>query len=72
VSESVRTRAFEPYVSTKARGSGLGLALVRDIATQHGGTVTLEPRAGGGACARLCLPLDARDGAAQAGGTPGA
>ncbi len=72
VSESVAARAFEPYVSTKARGSGLGLALVRDIATQHGGTVTLEPRAGGGACARLCLPLDARDGAAQAGGTPGA
>jgi nitrogen fixation/metabolism regulation signal transduction histidine kinase len=72
VSESVRARAFEPYVSTKARGSGLGLALVRDIATQHGGTVALEPRAGGGACARLCLPLDARDGAGQAGGTAGA
>ncbi len=50
-------RLFEPYVSTKRRGSGLGLSLVRDIARQHGGTVSLQDRAGGGACARLVLPL---------------
>jgi len=53
----VRDRVFEPYVSSKQRGSGLGLSLVRDIATQHHGTVTLENREGGGACARLTLPL---------------
>jgi nitrogen fixation/metabolism regulation signal transduction histidine kinase len=70
VPESVRGRAFEPYVSTKARGSGLGLALVRDIATQHGGTVTLEQREGGGACARLSLPLRDSEEAAGGGGTP--
>jgi nitrogen fixation/metabolism regulation signal transduction histidine kinase len=57
LSPEVATRAFEPYVSTKARGSGLGLALVREIATQHGGMVTLENREGGGARARLTLPL---------------
>jgi nitrogen fixation/metabolism regulation signal transduction histidine kinase len=60
VDESVRGRAFEPYVSTKSRGSGLGLSLVRDIARQHGGDVSLENREGGGACARLALPLAAR------------
>jgi signal transduction histidine kinase len=49
-------RLFEPYVSTKRRGSGLGLSLVRDIARQHGGAVTLEDREGGGAHARLVLP----------------
>jgi signal transduction histidine kinase len=49
--------AFEPYVSTKNRGSGLGLSLVRDIAAQHGGRATIENRDGGGACARLTLPL---------------
>jgi nitrogen fixation/metabolism regulation signal transduction histidine kinase len=49
-------RLFEPYVSTKRRGSGLGLSLVRDIARQHGGTVSLEDREGGGARARLLLP----------------
>ncbi len=49
-------RLFEPYVSTKNRGSGLGLSLVRDIARQHKGDVTLDNRDGGGAVARLWLP----------------
>jgi nitrogen fixation/metabolism regulation signal transduction histidine kinase len=57
VAADLLERVFEPYVSTKKRSSGLGLSLVRDIATQHGGTVTLENRDGGGACARLSLPL---------------
>jgi len=51
-------RIFDAYVSTKSRGSGLGLSLVRDIARQHGGEVTLESREGGGACARLVLPME--------------
>jgi nitrogen fixation/metabolism regulation signal transduction histidine kinase len=53
----VRDRLFEPYVSTKARGSGLGLSLVRDIAAQHGGRVTVRDREGGGARACLTVPL---------------
>jgi len=52
----VRNRLFEPYVSTKNRGSGLGLSLVRDVALQHGGRITLEDREGGGTLARLVLP----------------
>ncbi|TMQ69503.1 MAG: HAMP domain-containing protein [Candidatus Eisenbacteria bacterium] len=60
VAPEIRDRLFEPYASTKARGSGLGLSLVRDIAEQHGGRVTLTDRLGGGAIARLSLPrLDA-------------
>ncbi len=54
--EDLRDRLFEPYVSTKRRGSGLGLSLVRDIARQHHGEVTLANREGGGACATLILP----------------
>jgi len=56
----VEARVFEPYVSTKNRGSGLGLSLSRDIVAQHGGTLALTNREGGGACARLALPLLAR------------
>jgi nitrogen fixation/metabolism regulation signal transduction histidine kinase len=52
----VRGRLFEPYASTKRRGSGLGLSLVRDIARQHGGAIQLEDRAGGGVTATLVLP----------------
>jgi nitrogen fixation/metabolism regulation signal transduction histidine kinase len=54
---TLAARVFEPYVSNKNRGSGLGLSLVRDIAAQHRGSVTLVNRDGGGACARLTLPL---------------
>lgn len=49
-------RLFEPLVSTKARGIGLGLALVRRIAARHGGTVAYEPRAGRGARFVVRLP----------------
>jgi nitrogen fixation/metabolism regulation signal transduction histidine kinase len=53
----VAARVFEPYVSSKNRGSGLGLSLVRDIAEQHRGHVELVNRDGGGALARLTLPV---------------
>jgi len=52
----VRDRLFHPYVSTRRRGSGLGLSLVRDVATQHQGSVTLQDREGGGVEARFALP----------------
>jgi nitrogen fixation/metabolism regulation signal transduction histidine kinase len=61
IDPEVRRRLFEPYVSTKRRGSGLGLSLVRDVALQHRGTVTLEDREGGGARALLRLPRIADD-----------
>lgn len=57
IDASVAAKVFEPYVSTKNRGSGLGLSLVHDIAGQHRGRVTLTNRDGGGAIARLTLPL---------------
>jgi len=38
-------------------GSGLGLTIVREVATAHGGVFDISDREGGGACARLSLPL---------------
>ncbi|MGH8272762.1 MAG: ATP-binding protein [Gammaproteobacteria bacterium] len=48
--------AFEPYVSGKARGTGLGLALVKKLAEEHGGHVTLANSPEGGAEVRVILP----------------
>jgi nitrogen fixation/metabolism regulation signal transduction histidine kinase len=42
--EGVLQRAFEPYVTTKPRGTGLGLALVKKIADEHRATVRLRNR----------------------------
>ncbi len=46
VPEHVRTRLFEPFVTSKSRGSGLGLALVQRVMLEHGGRVQLRSERG--------------------------
>lgn len=58
VDASTRNRIFEPLVTTKERGLGLGLALVRRIAERHGGSIGYEPAAPRGARFVLRLPLE--------------
>jgi two-component system sensor histidine kinase HydH len=57
VDEAVRGRIFEPLITTKEHGNGLGLALVKRVAERHGGSVAHEPRAGGGTRFTLRLPV---------------
>jgi signal transduction histidine kinase len=56
VDEAVRGRIFEPLITTKEHGNGLGLALVKRVAERHGGSVGHEPRPGGGTRFTLRLP----------------
>lgn len=51
-------RWFEPYTSSKARGTGLGLAVVKKIVEEHGGSVRARNAAHGGAEFIVRLPLD--------------
>jgi len=57
MSEAVLANALVPFYSTKRSGTGLGLALAREIAEAHGGRITLANREGGGLAVTLILPL---------------
>ena len=62
-----RARLFEPYVTTREKGTGLGLPIVKKIIEEHGGSLDLldaepfEPGAHPGAMARIILPRLAED-----------
>jgi signal transduction histidine kinase len=55
-------RIFEPFVSTKATGMGLGLSICRRIAEAHGGSIRATDRAGGGTVFAVRLPLSRSGG----------
>jgi two-component system, NtrC family, sensor histidine kinase HydH len=58
VSEEDQGHLFEPFFTTRPAGTGLGLALCREIVTNHKGTIDYVTRDSSGATFRILLPID--------------
>lgn len=56
-SQDVLRRAFEPYITDKPSGTGLGLSVVKKIIDEHQGTITLTNQEPTGALVKIALPL---------------
>ncbi len=57
MSEEVRRRAFEPFMTTNPQGTGLGLAVVYTAIEDHGGTIDIQSSPGAGTTITVELPL---------------
>jgi len=68
VPREILGKVFDPFFTTKdvGRGTGLGLSISHGILAEHGGNITLENRPGGGARARIDLPIVSVDKGAVA------
>ena len=56
ISEALREKIFEPFVTTKEQGMGLGLSISRGIIEAHGGKLLLDQASGRGTRLRIILP----------------
>ena len=67
LAEEVANNLFEPFVSTRPDGMGLGLAICRSIVDAHGGKLRYQENPGGGSMFRFTLPFAAASGHDHAG-----
>lgn len=56
IDETVAPQLFQPFVTSKVTGMGVGLSICRTIVEGHGGRIWFEPRAGGGTVLSFTLP----------------
>jgi two-component system sensor kinase FixL len=54
----IQARLFQPFVTTKPEGMGIGLSVCRTIIEAHGGSLWMEPNPAGGSAFRFTVPTD--------------
>jgi two-component system sensor histidine kinase FlrB len=65
IPEHLRARIFDPFFTTRSDGTGLGLSVVQSVALAHRGRIGVRPRAQGGSCFSLVLPVADNSGHSQ-------
>ena len=58
IPDELRDKLFEPYITNKEKGSGLGLAVVKKILEEHGGKISVDSNPDRGTRFTLSLPVD--------------
>ena len=66
IAPEVADRLFQPFVTTKATGMGLGLSICREIVEAHHGRLTTAPASSGGTVFRVALPIASSEAGADA------
>ncbi len=56
IDDAALERVFEPFFTTRSSGSGLGLAVVKDIVDDHSGTIAIESTVGRGTTVTVTIP----------------
>lgn len=62
IDADMRERVFSPFVTTKKKGTGLGLATARKFVEAHGGTVSIDSQSGAGTTVSIVLPPMSEEG----------
>ncbi|MCX8094421.1 MAG: ATP-binding protein, partial [Candidatus Goldbacteria bacterium] len=58
IDDEIKDRIFEPFYTTKADGSGVGLTLAKNIMELHAGDIYFESKKGSGTTFYVILPID--------------
>jgi two-component system, LuxR family, sensor kinase FixL len=66
ISSEVSAQLFQPFVTTKRQGMGVGLSISRTIVEAHGGSITAHPNPGGGTIFSFTLPAVTKEEASNA------
>jgi signal transduction histidine kinase len=58
IADDMTDKIFDPFVTTRAKGTGLGLAYTAQVISAHSGSIAVENRPTGGACFKIEIPRD--------------